>query len=85
MIKNSSTEGRYQVFADQVRVNILSIRKGLNGSYILLNEHSQPILDQNNEPKRGFAFSEEYYRFAKNTQEILFKDKDRNGIVKQTI
>lgn len=85
MIKNGQTEGKYQLFTKEVTVNILSVRKGINGSYNLLDEAGNPILDVNNEPKRGFAYTEEYFRFSKNTNEVFFKDKDANGITKQQI
>lgn len=85
MIKNGETEGRYVPFAKEVGMNILCVRKGLNGAYNLLDEAGNPILDANNEPKRGFAFTEEYRRWSKNTQEVFFKDKNSNGITKQPI
>lgn len=85
MIKNGQTDGKYQPFTTAVKMNILKIRKWMNGQFNQLDETGNPIMDANWEPKKGFAFTEEYFRFSKNTNEVFFKDNGSGTMIKKSI
>jgi len=76
---------KYEVFDISVNMNILKINKAINGSYFILDEAGQQVLDSAWEPKRSFAFTEEYFRFSKNTSEVFFKNNNGNSVTKNTI
>jgi len=77
MIKNSFTEWRYELFDKRVSMNIIKVRKAINGSYPLRNERWEIIKDSIGNAKRGFAFTEEYGRFTRNIDEVFFKKDNR--------
>lgn len=84
MLKSPSWDGTYQPFTKQVRVNILKIRKGINGMFNLLDDNDQ-IIKEWTETKKWFAFSEEYPRFTRNTNEVFFKSNDIKALSKLSL
>lgn len=76
---------KYEEFGAAVSMNILKIRKALNGQYNILDINGQPEKDNNGDTKKGFAFTEEYMRFSRNTTEIFFKDNESGWVVRETI
>jgi len=76
---------KYEKFDPSVWMNILKIRKWINWSYYLLDDGGNQILDSAGKPKRSFAFTEEYFRFSRNTDEIFFKNNNGWQVVKNTI
>jgi hypothetical protein len=85
MIKRAGSDLWYEPFQESVWVNIIKIRKGMNGAFNILDAEWNPTKDNNGDTKRSFAFTEEYPRFSKNTTEIFFKNNDGWAVTKNTI
>lgn len=72
MIKPIGWES-YVKFVGNVSINILKVRKGINGSFILLDENGEQMTDGSWNEKRWFAYTNEYGRFTSNITEVFFK------------
>ena len=75
LIKRVGSE-EFEVLSNSVGINILAIRKAMNGVYSLLNPDGSVKKKSDGTTESAFAFTEEYFRYARNTDEVFFKDNN---------
>ena len=76
MIKNYDTEWMYKKFTSNVKINLLKVRKGINGMFNILDDNGNVQMDATWNAKKWFAYTEEYGRYSRNDLEIMFKAPD---------
>lgn len=80
LYKSKDTEGEFIPFATDITINLLAVRKFLGGSFPMLDDAGNYVMDGVN-AKQGFAFTEEYTRWTRNLDNVLFKNSSNNKIV----